>query len=287
MLDQTIKDFMETREFITLYGRQTVQALFILIFGLIAIPYIKKGIRYVLARFHLKQRLCGTIANVIGILLLLLTILVATKQAGMDSANVIMTLKGIALVTIALVFIFRPYLPTLPFKVGNTVKTGDLLGKVEATTVLNTRIKTFDGKTVFVPNRIILNDYLINYQFTPTRRVKVDVSIRYDQDLMKAKQVLEAIMIKDPRVRVTPRPVVYVLNLKNGCIELGGRCWVNNPKYWVCKCELLEKTKLVFDNEGIIFARPQLDVYKHDEIDDLEDTEYMQAHSGKSEIAIS
>ncbi len=287
MLDQTIKEFMETKEFITLYGRQTVQALFILIIGLLAIPYIKKGIKYVLARFGVKQSISATIANVIGILLLLFTILVATKQAGMDNSNVIMVLKGIALVAIALIFIFRPYLPTLPFKVGNTIKTGNLLGKVEATTVLNTRMKTFDGKTVFIPNRLILNDYLINYQYTPTRRVKIDVSIRYDQDLMKAKQVLEAIMIRDPRVRVAPRPVVYVLNLKNGCIELGGRCWVNNVKYWVCKCELLEKTKLGFDHEGIIFARPQLDVYQHDEPDSWDGIEEGQALSEKGEIGIS
>ncbi len=140
MMDQTIKDFLETREFIALYGRQTIQALLILIIGLIAIPYIKKGIKYVLARFGLKQRICGTIANVLGILLLLFTILIATKQAGMDSANVTMVLKGAALVAIAGIFIFRPYLPTLPFNVGNVVKTGDLLGKVEATTVLNTRV---------------------------------------------------------------------------------------------------------------------------------------------------
>jgi len=287
MMDQTIKDLLGTREILTLYGRQTIQALFILIVGLIAIPYIKKGIRYVLSGLGIKQRLCGTVANITGILLLLITILVATKQAGMDSANVTMVLKGAALVAIAAIFIFRPYLPTLPFKVGNVVKTGDLLGKVEATTVLNTRIKTFDGKTVFVPNRVILNDYLINYHFTPTRRVKVDVSIRYDQDLMKAKQVLEAIMIRDPRVKVAPRPAVYVLNLKNGCIELGGRCWVPNPKYWLCKCELLEKTKLIFDNEGIIFARPQLDVYKHDEPDALDDTLEGEALAEPDEIVVS
>jgi len=287
MLDQTIKDFMETREFLSLYGRQTLQALFILILGLIAIPYIKKGIRYLLARFGVKQRICGTVANVIGILLFLFTILLSTQIAGMDSANVNMVLKGAALVAIAAIFIFRPYLPSLPFKVGNVVKTGGLLGKVEATTVLNTRIKTFDGKTVFVPNRLILNDYLINYHYTPTRRVKIDVSIRYDQDLMKAKQILEATMIKDARVKVTPRPAVYVLNLKNGCIELGGRCWVPNPKYWLCKCELLEKTKLVFDSEGIIFARPQLDVYKHDEPDALDDTPEGEALAEPDEIIVS
>jgi small conductance mechanosensitive channel len=54
-------------------------------------------------------------------------------------------------------------LPTLPFKVGNTIKAADLMGKVEAIRFLNTRLQTFDGKTFFVPNRKILDDIVINY----------------------------------------------------------------------------------------------------------------------------
>jgi small conductance mechanosensitive channel len=149
----------------------------------------------------------------------------------------------------------------MPFKVGNTVKAGDLLGKVEAMTFLNTRLKTFDGKTFFVPNRQILNDIVINYHFTQTRRIKIDVNIRYDQDLLKAKRVLEAIMTEDARVKPKPGPMVYVLNLASNCVELGGRCWVANKDYWVARCDLLEKTKLRFDNEGIRFAFPQLDLH--------------------------
>jgi small conductance mechanosensitive channel len=44
---------------------------------------------------------------------------------------------------------------------------------------------------------------------------------------------------------------------------LGGRCWVNNLKYWTTRCELIEKTKLRFDQEGILIAFPQLDVHHY------------------------
>ncbi len=150
---------------------------------------------------------------------------------------------------------------SLPFKVGNYVKAGDLLGKVEAISFLNTRMKTFDGKTFFVPNRQILNEIVINYHFTQTRRVKIDVSIRYDQDLLKAKRTLEMIMTEDPRVKLKPSPMVYVMNLATNSVDLGGRCWVDNKNYWVARCDLLEKTKLRFDREGIRFAFPQLDLH--------------------------
>jgi small conductance mechanosensitive channel len=58
--------------------------------------------------------------------------------------------------------------------------------------------------------------------------------------------------------------MVYVLNLTRDCVELGGRCWVESKDYWVTRCDLLEKTKLRFDSEGIRFAFPQLDLHIND-----------------------
>ncbi len=71
--------------------------------------------------------------------------------------------------------LFKSYLPALPFQEGNVIRTGDLLGRVESVTLLNTRLKTFDGKTIFVPNSKIMNDYLINYHYTPSRRIAIHV----------------------------------------------------------------------------------------------------------------
>ena len=167
----------------------------------------------------------------------------------------------LTLAAIGIIMVFRPLIPTLPFKVGNTIMAGDLLGKVEATTVLNTRLRTFDGTTVFVPNRIILNDVIVNYHFTPTRKFYLKINILYDQDLMKAKQILDTIMVEDPRVHPTPRPVVHVISLNKGYVELSGRGWTDNLKRFGVTRELLEKTKLRFDQEGIILALPQMQVH--------------------------
>ncbi|MBW1752955.1 MAG: mechanosensitive ion channel family protein, partial [Deltaproteobacteria bacterium] len=127
--------------------------------------------------------------------------------------------------------------------------------------VLNTRLRTFDGTTVFVPNRKILDDVIINYHFTPTRRFVLKINILYDQDLMKAKQVLEAVMVEDRRVHPTPRPIVHVMSLDKGYIELQGRGWTDNLKQFLVTRELLEKTKLRFEQEAIKLAMPQMQVH--------------------------
>jgi small conductance mechanosensitive channel len=246
---------------LALHGREMVIALIVLILGLLLARWIDRGLRALLLRMLPRARHVTMTCNVIYILLVAIVVAVAAVEFGAKPLNILRLLTIISLVAVGLILFLRPLFPSMPFKAGNTVKTGDLLGKVEAITFLNTRLRTFDGKTFFVPNRQILNDIVINYHFTQTRRLKIDVSIRYDQDLLKAKRVLEAVMTEDARVKTKPGPMVYVLNLAASAVELGGRCWVDNKDYWVARCDLLEKTKLRFDQEGIRFAFPQLDLH--------------------------
>jgi len=263
MMESQFAKYKAIGEVIASQGQDFVVALIILVAGLIATKLFIRLVRRIFERFKLQPAMASTVSNVLYVIMIFLVVAAALQYLGMNTLVIRRVLIGISLAVIGLIAVFRPLMPTLPFKVGNTVKFGDLLGKVEATTILNTRLRTFDGKTVFVPNSKILNDFVINYHFTDTRRIKINVGIGHDQDLLKAKQILEAIMIEDPRVKVKPRPVVYVLNLANSCVELGGRCWVDNLKFWTTRCELIEKTKLRFDQEGITIAFPQLDVHHY------------------------
>ena len=185
----------------------------------------------------------------------------AATEYGATPLNMLRFLSIVALTALGLIIFLRPFFPTMPFKVGNTIKTSDLLGVVEGITFLNTRLRTFDGKTFFVPNRKIINDIVVNYHLSPTRRIKIDVGICYDQDLQKAKQIFESLMIEDPRVKERPAPTVYILDLIVGSVQLGGRCWVDNKDYWTTRCDLIEKVKHRFDYEGIRFAFPQVGLH--------------------------
>jgi small conductance mechanosensitive channel len=248
-------------EALTQDGQAMVIALVVLIIGLFAARWIDKGFRAALRRLFPSSPWVRTVCNIVYIAIVAIVVTAAAVEFGAKPINMLRLLTIITLVVAGLMIFLRPFIPSLPFKVGQTIKAGDLLGKVEAITLLNTRLRTFDGKTFFVPNRQILNDIVINYHFTETRRIKIDVGIRYDQDLIKAKQVLEAVMVEDPRVKTKPGPAVYTLNLADSSVNIGGRCWVKNKDFWVARCDLIEKTKLRFDNEGIQFAFPQLDLH--------------------------
>lgn len=248
-------------EVLTQNGTDMVLALVTLIIGLLVARWINRGLRTGLRRMFPKFKYVSTVCNIFYVILVVVIVSVAAVEFGAKPINILRLMTIITLVAVGLFIFLRPFIPSNPFKVGQTIKAGDLLGKVEAITFLNTRLRTFDGKTFFVPNHQIFKEIIINYHFTETRRVKIDVGIRYDQDLIKAKRVLESVMIEDPRVKAKPGPVVYVTNLSASSVDLGGRCWVENKDYWIARCDLLEKIKLRFDSEGIQFAFPQLDLH--------------------------
>jgi small conductance mechanosensitive channel len=267
MMEGQFKKMERVRDLMMDHGVEMISAVAVLIIGLLAAKWINRALRRSLSRLTANATVVSIICNVIYVLMLIAVVLVSAVEAGLQVKPIVRLCILFSMIIVGVIVFFRPFLPSLPFKVGNTVKIGDLLGKIEATTFLNTRLRTFDGKTFFVPNRQILNDIVINYHFSKARRIKIDVGIRYDQDLMKAKQVLESIMIEDPRVKAKSGPVVNVLNLANNCVEIGARCWVDNMKYWQTKCDLVEKIKLRFDHEGIVIAFPQLDLHYYNRSD--------------------
>jgi len=253
-MEAELQKLKEVSEMVTLYGPGIVRSLIILVVGLVLAKLFLKYSRLILRRLNLKEATLSVVVNVLFILIITLFVAMAAQFLGLKAMVIGRILVGISLVLIGIVVIFRPLIPTLPFKVGHTVKTGDLLGKVEGTTLMNTRIRTFDGKTIFVPHSKVLNDYLINYHLIPNRQIRIDFPIGYREDLLGAKAVLSEILAEDPRILKTPPARVFVINLNQDGVQLAAWSWVKNFDYWRTRCDLLEKIKLRFDHEGIGFG---------------------------------
>ncbi|MFO7600767.1 MAG: mechanosensitive ion channel family protein [Candidatus Desulfacyla sp.] len=256
-MEAELQKLKEMSDMVTLYGPGIVRALIVLVVGLVLAKLFLKYSRRILRRLSLKEATLSVVVNVLFILIITLFVAMAAQFLGLKAMVMGRVLVAISLVLIGIVIIFRPLIPTLPFKVGHTIKTGTLLGKVEGTTLMNTRIRTFDGKTVFVPHSKVLNDYLINYHLIPNRQIRIDFPIGYKEDLLKAKQVLSEILAQDPRILKSPPARVFVIDLTLGGVQLAAWSWVKNIDYWRTRCDLLEKIKLRFDHEAIGFAMPR------------------------------
>ena len=260
-MERTIAKLTRIGDVMTLYGQEVILALAILVGGLIATRMFIRLLRRILQRFTTSQSLISVVSTSLHVVLVVLVVTAALHYVGVPTIIIRRVLFACILAAVGLIVIFRPYIPSLPYKVGNAIGVGGLVGKVEATTFLNTRLKTFDGKTVFIPNRIILNDIVTNHHFTPTRRVSVGVTISYHDDLQKVKKVLAEVLADNPDVLEKPAPSVYVTEFGDKGVELSARGWVKNAKYLRARSDLLEKIKLRFDQEGITIALPQRDVH--------------------------
>ena len=260
-LTKQVDNFKEFGDLITQYGDDIILALIVLVAGLIAAKLLAKLFRLTLQRLRLKEAFVSMATNIFYVMLLLLVIAAALNYLGIEEALLFNAAGAAILASALLIILFRPYIPRLPYKTGNMIKAGKFLGRVEGVDFFHTRLKTFDGKTVFIPNVLILKAPITNYHFTASRQIKLVIGISYSSDLLKAKKTLSEILAEEPRVLNKPAARVYVLNLAESCVEITARSWAKNVDYWRTRCDLLEKIKLRFDHEGIAIAFPQQDVH--------------------------
>ncbi len=152
-----------------------------------------------------------------------------------------------------------------PFKVGDVIEAQGYVGKVDQIQIFNTILKTADNKTVILPNAAVSNGNITNYSTEPRRRVDMTFGIGYDDDLLKAKQILQKMTEEDERILKDPAPTVVVSELADSSVNFAVRVWVKAEDYWNVFFDFQEKVKLTFDKEGISIPYPQQDVHLHQE----------------------
>lgn len=147
-----------------------------------------------------------------------------------------------------------------PFKVGDYVQVGSSEGKVEAITILYTRLLTGDNKVVYIPNGQVSNSSIVNFTQEETRRLDLVFSISYDADYIKAKKILANIVDKNDLALKDPEPLIRVSEQAASSINIAVRIWVKSEDYWTLNFDMLEAVKTRFDEESIAIPYNQLDV---------------------------
>ena len=250
------------------YGMQVVGAIAILVLGILAAKAFTKIFRKVLRRAKIDETLVSFGGNMLQFVMIMLVVIAALSRLGFQTSSLI-AMMGAAALAVGLslqsnlsnlaagvlILIFRP------FRLGEMVEMGGILGKVEEITIMVTKLRMVDGKLAIMPNTKAFNDKLINFTAAKKRRVDLVIGIGYGDDIKKAKDILQRLVEEDPRVLKEPKPSIIVLNLGDSSVDIGVRPWTKNTDWWAVKCDLTEKIKLTFDAEGINIPYPQRDVH--------------------------
>ena len=148
-----------------------------------------------------------------------------------------------------------------PFKVGDFIDTHADTGTVKEINIFNTVLVTPDNKVVVLPNGTLSNSTIVNYNTMKIRRLDLNISTSYQDDITKVKQVLENI-IKENENILKDKDILVALNDQGSdALVYLVQVWVKCEDYLKTKHQLLEKIKTTFDKEGISIPYKQLDVH--------------------------
>ena len=148
-----------------------------------------------------------------------------------------------------------------PFRIGDAVDIGGTVGAVEDVGLVATKMRTFDGVPVFMPNSRIWGNEIKNFSRADRRRIDLTIGVGYGDDLDHALGVLGKIVAAEPRVLTDPEPLLKVTALGESSVDLLVRVWTLPADFLATQMDLTKTIKQRLDAEGISIPFPQRDVH--------------------------
>ena len=257
-------------EMLLQYGPKLLLAIVVLLIGWRVIGAVLKMIDRSMEHHNVESTLQRFLVNFSNFMLKAMLLISVASMIGVETTSLIAMLGaaglaiGLALQGSlsnfaggALILFFKP------FKIGDVIEAQGYLGRVHEIQIFNTILVTLDNQRVIIPNGKLSNDSIKNVFAEPTRRIDITFGIGYEDDLLKAKEVLWQVIRTDDRILKDPESEVYVSAHADSSINLLVRVWVDSDNYWPVHFNLFEQVKLAFDREQITIPYPQRDVHIH------------------------
>ena len=146
--------------------------------------------------------------------------------------------------------------PILP---GDLVRVGEFEGWVRGTHMRTTTIRSYHGHDVIIPNKLLYNDVVVNFDSSKQRRIDIGLAAAFDEDLEKLQRVvndaLQRVAIRD-RERDTE---VLFLEYGESAIKLVARFWLkdDNISMWMeARSEAIAYISRALRESGIAIPYP-------------------------------
>lgn len=144
-----------------------------------------------------------------------------------------------------------------PMKIGNAVNIEGSIGIVEDINIISTKLRTWDGLDIRIPNEKVFTSSITNYVSNIARRFEYVLGIRYKDDAQKAIAIINEYLSKEPYVLVNPAPIVFVEKLDESSVNIAVKIWAPVTEWYGLYMKLLNQLKLELEKEDIQIAFPQ------------------------------
>lgn len=250
-----------------------IMALLVLIIGIIISRLIAGLVKRTMKRSNIDGAARSFLVSLVRIMLYMVVIIMALSVINVPMSSVI-TIFGAAGLAVSLAlqnclsnlcggFII---LFSKPFIAGDIIEIDGSVGIVDEISILYTKIRTFDGKSVSIPNGKVSDAKIINYTASPTRRIDVRFDIGYDDDYQKARTLILEVIDGNKKFLSDPEPIVHMTSHGESAVSIDVKVHVRNEDYESMRYYLLEAVKEKFDVNGIEIPYKQVDVHIKDVI---------------------
>ena len=242
------------------YSPKLIVAFFILIVGHYSIKIFKNFVDKRVQKRDFEPTLSKFLINILIWLLRVLLFVTFISKLGIETASFV-AIIGAAGLAIGLslqgslsnftggilIILFKP------FEVGDAIEAQNVAGTVSEIQIFVTKLITPNNQTIFVPNGALSNGNIINHSLAGMRRGDLQISVSYDADLKKAKEIIMNVLKSNSKILMEPSPSVEVIALLETSVKLSIRPWATNENFSKICSETLENCKTDLQNAGIGF----------------------------------
>jgi small conductance mechanosensitive channel len=220
-------------------GLKVIGAIVIWFIGTWIIRFGSNVLKHSMEAKKLDTTLVSYIVSGVSVLLKVILIIAIFGYFGVETTSIAALLAGIGL---AVGTMWGGLLGNLaagaflvflrPFKVGDFVSAGDVIGTVKEIGLMVTAIDTMDNIRTYVGNSKILSGNIQNFVENPYRRVDLRAQLNHSVNHAEAVTLLKENLAKIPHVLAEPAPDVEILEFNLAGPVLAVRPYVHNEHYW-------------------------------------------------------
>ncbi|MCL2374764.1 MAG: mechanosensitive ion channel [Treponema sp.] len=148
-----------------------------------------------------------------------------------------------------------------PFRKGDFIECGAILGTVQEIGFFATDVETADGIFIAAPNSSLWGLPVRNFSRNPKRRMDITVTISYSNSIDTAFCVLKEIIQQEPRFLSDPAAQVMVQSLGESGTGITLRAWVSSADYWNIYWDQMKIVKEKIQEAGLTIAFPQRNIH--------------------------
>lgn len=244
-----------------------VMAALILVLSYFLGKLARRGLASALKRTRLPSSLRGLAERMAQIAVVGIAVLICLGLLDLEKPLTSL-LAGAGVVGIAVGFAFQNSTANFigsvtlalrrPFQIGDLVELGDTMGTVCGIDMRVTKVRTFQGQEVLIPNKEVVENRIKNYS-TGSRRVDVEVGVGYGSDLDQALQVtLEALREVDGQPQGS-EPSAYLTGFGGSSINIVARVWTRTdqqPDNLETRSQMILQIKKAYDQAGLEIPYP-------------------------------